>query len=205
MAYSLFTLSEVVRQFSLTVDYDTDLFPVITERSPSALLQTLMSDYFPLGLAIGTEKARSEFVIAPLLAEVRNRAEQRISLFSGVDFNVDIELGLNGFCDFLISRSDDPYFVQAPILTVIEAKNEDIKSGFGQCAASMVGARVFNTRNSVTEAMVYGAVTTGEVWRFLRLTGSDLVIDREERYLKPIERLLGILLQTVNIAIPQTP
>ena len=30
-----------------------------------------------------------------------------ISVFSGEEFNVDVEAGLNGVCDFLISRSPE--------------------------------------------------------------------------------------------------
>jgi hypothetical protein len=198
MPYSKFTLPEVVAQFGLSVDYETNLFPQVTETVPGELLKSLLADYVPLGLAIGTEKARSEFIIAPVLAEVRQQTEKRVSLFSGIDFHVDPEQGLAGYCDFLISLSRDPYFVQAPVLAIIEAKNEDIKSEFGQCVAAMVAARLFNERKGQSLPAIYGAVTTGEVWRFLKLENGRVYVDREERFLKPVERLLGILLSIVR-------
>lgn len=192
MAYSKFTLPEVVKQFQLTLKENEDLFPSVTDVPASPYLQMVLERLFPLGLAIGSEKARSEFIIAPLLVEVKGQASRPISLFSGIDFNVDPERGLNGFCDFLLSRSEHQFFVDAPVLAIIEAKDEDIRNGLGQCAATMVGANLYNERQEKPVAEIYGAVTTGDVWRFLRLRDHTLLIDKEERYLKPIERLLGI-------------
>ncbi|MFM8005054.1 MAG: hypothetical protein ACKO86_08930, partial [Dolichospermum sp.] len=90
------------------------------------------------------EKARSEMIITPILLEVRRKANYQISLFSGTDFNVDIERGLNGYCDFVISRSKEQLTINAPVLIIVEAKNENIKGGLGQCAAAMLAAQLFN-------------------------------------------------------------
>lgn len=49
-----------------------------------------------LGLTVSTEKARSEFIIAPILLEVRRMSGDRFGLFSGVEFNVDASRGLAG-------------------------------------------------------------------------------------------------------------
>lgn len=199
MAYSRFSLPEVVQQFSLTVDYEAYLFPNIPPVPPSDFLTSVLEEFAPLGLAIGTEKSRSEFIIAPILAELRRLTERRVSLFSGVNFDVDIDRGLNGFCDFILSQSRDPYFIEAPVLAVVEAKNEDIRSGLGQCVAVMVGAQVFNERAGRELESIYGTVTTGTNWRFLRLTGNTVEVDRAEESWNPMERLLGILLHIVSI------
>ena len=75
----------------------------------------------------------------------------------------------------------------------MEAKREDIPSGLGQCVAAMVGARTFNERAGVAAAPVYGAVTTGNNWRFAKLEGDVVFIDRPEYYLPQVGKILGIL------------
>lgn len=197
MAYSRFaTLHEVLETFSLIADYDADLFPEISPIEPSPWLVTTLNEFRPLALSINTEKARSEFLIAPLLAEVRRRTEA--TLFSGVEFNVEPKQGLSGFCDFLLSLSSDPFTLQAPVLTIVEAKREDIPSGLGQCAAEMVAAQIFNERKHNPIPIIYGAVTTGTNWRFLQLSEKTLRIEREERYLNGVASLLGVLIQIVR-------
>lgn len=198
MAYSKFSLPEAARQFSLTLDEKTDLFPDVLPVQPSDFFRDLEQRFVPLGLAIGSEKARSEFIIAPLLVEVQGQASEPVSLFSGIDFNVDAERGLNGYCDFLLARSERQFYVEAPVFAIIEAKDEDIRSGLGQCAATMVATRLFNERDGGPSGAVYGAVTTGDVWRFLRWDGVTLSIDRVERFLRPVEHLLGVLLHIVQ-------
>ena len=193
MSYSKFTtLGETLERFELHATYDAELFPIVAPATPGELLVRTLEDYLPLALAINTEKARSEFLIAPILAEVRRRSG--LTLFSGIEFNVAPKQGLAGFCDFLLSRSNDPFTLQAPVLTIVEAKREDIPSGLGQCAAEMVAARIFNERAGRPSPPIWGAVTTGELWRFLRLEGSQLTVDRDNETLHPLERLLGILL-----------
>ncbi len=193
MAYSKFaTLREVQEKFGLSAIYDVDLFPGVPPAEPSAWLTETLTEFRPLAVSMNTEKARSEFLIAPLLAEVRRRTGA--TLFSGVEFNVDTRRGLAGFCDFLISLSHDPFALQAPVLTVVEAKREDIPSGLGQCAAEMVAAQEFNALKNNPIPVIYGAVTTGTNWRFLSLRETQLSIEREERYLNGVSALLGILL-----------
>jgi hypothetical protein len=85
----------------LSLDESHNLFYDTKPVLPSVTLQTLLSDYIPLATSISTEKARSEFLIAPILAEARRLLKNRISLFSGNEFNVDSQRGLQGFCDYM--------------------------------------------------------------------------------------------------------
>jgi hypothetical protein len=192
MPYSAFTtLDEVLKKFDLKAVYDAELFPSVAPVAPGELLTRMLDEYAPLALTIGTEKARSEFLIAPILAEVRRLTH--VSLFSGIEFNVDARRGLNGFCDFLLSRSPDPYVLQAPVFAVVEAKNEKPQQGLGQCVAELIASRIFNERKDNPIPVLWGTVTMGNVWRFLKLEGDTVFVDRNEEYLQPIERLLGIL------------
>ena len=70
-----------------------------------------------------SEKAKSEFFIAPIINEVRLKNVKKITFFSGCQFNVDEKRGLKGFCDFLISTKYNAAFIESPLLAVVESKN----------------------------------------------------------------------------------
>jgi hypothetical protein len=159
----------------------------------SALLREALLENVPLALAISTEKARSELIIAPVLLEARRQAGRRVSLFSGSDFTVDPEQGLNGLCDFLLSLSPEQLTIEAPAVIVVEAKNENMKAGIGQCIAEMLAARLFNERKEQSLPAIHGAVTTGNIWKFLRLTGDTVAIDLVEYHINDVGRIVGIL------------
>ena len=205
MAYSDFTFREAVKRFELTVIEQEDLFAPVAEHVVSAFLQTTLAENIPLALAIQTEKARSELIIAPILVEVRRILNHRISLFSGIDFTVDPSQGLNGVCDYLISQSKEQFYVQAPVITIIEAKNENIKAGIGQCTATLVASQRFNAREGNHLSAVYGAVTTGNMWRFLKLQEQKIYIDQPEYYVDRIGIILAILLQITAYAESRNP
>lgn len=129
----------------------------------------------------------------------------RVSLFSGVELNVDDARGLVGVCDFLLSRSPEQLVLRAPVLAVVEAKQENIKGGIGQCAAEMLAAHLFNVNAGAAVGAVFGAVTTGDMWRFLRLEGAALVIDTEQYPIARVEKVLGILKAIVAPPPPAAP
>ena len=68
----------------------------------------------------------------PILVEARRLTNERVQLFSGEEFDVDRERGLNGFCDFLFSKSENPFTIDAPVLMLVEAKRGEIETGLGQ-------------------------------------------------------------------------
>lgn len=198
MAYSDFSLSKFKKNFNIKIDEETDLFGNIEPTEISDKLSTSLEETTELALAINTEKARSEMIITPILLEVRRKANYQISLFSGSDFNVDVERGLNGYCDFVISRSKEQLTINAPVMMIVEAKNENIKGGLGQCAAAMLAAQLFNEQEGNEIKTIYGAVTTGDIWKFLKLEGADVFIDLNNYYIKEINKILGILCQGVQ-------
>lgn len=197
MAYSDFkTLNQVLTTFNLKLANQSGLFSSVEAIEPGAKLSEQLAENFDLALAIDTEKARSELIVTPILLEIYRRFRPNLSLFSGVALSVDAALGLNGECDFILSASSNQLEVSTPVLTLVEAKNNDIKSGLGQCSAQMVGAQRFN-ESQQKKPIVYGAVTTGAAWRFLRLQGSQLEIDLTEYFVPTqIATVLGILCQS---------
>jgi hypothetical protein len=197
MAYSDFNLTNFRKKFNITIDEEADLFATVEPIQISEKLTNTLEETTELALAINTEKARSEMIITPILLEVRRKADYQISLFSGTDFNVDVEKGLNGYCDFVISRSKEQLTINAPVVIIVEAKNENIKGGLGQCAAAMLAAQLFNEQEGNEIKTIYGAVTTGDIWKFLKLEGTAIFIDLNNYYIKELNKILGILCQGV--------
>jgi hypothetical protein len=197
MAYNSFTIAELKKRFGIKIEERKDLFAGVPPATISDWLRHTLDLQLTLALNINTEKARSEMVIAPILVEVREQCGHRISLFSGTELNVDSEAGLVGVCDFLFSLSPLQMAVEAPLLVVVEAKNENIQRGTVQCAAEMVAAQLFNRQQENPLETVYGAVTTGSQWRFLRLDGDLVAIDEIEYSIVQLERIVGILLHMV--------
>ncbi|GJD15642.1 hypothetical protein RIVM261_005980 [Rivularia sp. IAM M-261] len=198
MPYNKFDLETLAVEFSLEISEDTSLFPNIQPVEPGDLLKATLEENIPLATAINTEKARGELIIFPILLEVKRRINIPISIFSGKEFNVDIVRGLNGNPDFLISRNREQFFITAPVITLVEAKNQDINSGLGQCGAEMLAAQIYNAKKNNAIDSVFGCVTTGVLWRFLRLENQTLSIDKVEISLEPVERLLGIFSQIIK-------
>ncbi len=193
MSYSEFTLAKAKQDFGLTTLEKRDIFASIPELAASNLLTETLSYNLAIAFGSNSEKARSEFIIAPILVDLRRQLHERISLFSGVDFTVDESKGLNGTCDFIITQSPEILIVTAPVITVVEAKKENINAGLGQCAAEMVAAQIYNQQAAIEIKTIYGVVTTGSIWQFLKLEGQLLTIDLSEYYLKDVNQILGIL------------
>ncbi|BAY24906.1 hypothetical protein NIES2100_47050 [Calothrix sp. NIES-2100] len=169
MPYSQFTIEKVKQDFHLNTVEGVRFFPDSIETiHPSPRLQGILED-LPWAIAVDTEKARSEVIINPVLLEVRRILNSSISVFSGEEFNVDGSIGLNGVCDFLISRSPEQLTVEAPAIVIVEAKKSDLKSGLGQCIAEMVAVQRFNEAKGQSITAVYGTVSSGTQWRFLKL------------------------------------
>lgn len=197
MAYSDFTLKKVKLDFNIQTVEDQSLFGDIEEHEISDYLAQTLKRNVPLALAINTEKARSELIIINILLEVKDRALIPVSLFSGIDFNVDKEKGLAGFCDYIISGSKEQLYLDLPVIAIVEAKNENIISGLGQCIAEMYAVQVFNQVENYELPCVYGAVTTGDEWRFIKLEQNMAYIDRSSYYLSDIRKIIAILIKMV--------
>ena len=116
-------------------------------------------------------------IVADVLVELREQLDLGISLFSGIDFNVDDESGLTGVCDFLISLSPVQFVLEAPVIVLVEAKKDDLEIGLGQCVAEMVAAQYFNAKKGNDIPRIYGATTSGREWCFLKLEDQKLYID----------------------------
>jgi len=198
MAYSDFSLEGAVKTFELKYSEVADLFGKEPNLECSQLLAETLKRSVPLGLASNTQKSRAEMITAPILIELREQLHNRISLFSGIDFNVDSERGLDGSCDFLMGNSSGLLLVVAPVIIIVEAKPENLNSELGQCVAEMWAASLFNEREGNDIPAIYGAVTSGNIWKFMKLKEQVIEIDLTEYYLSDVNKILGILASAIN-------
>ena len=198
MAYINFTLETVRSEFQLQIVESTGLFAEVESVDPSVHLTAMLSRNVPLATTINTEKARSELIVVNVLVELREQFDCSISLFSGIEFSVDAEKGLTGICDFLVSLSPIQSLLEAPIIVLVEAKKENLTTGFGQCAAEMLAAQRFNAEKENSITSIYGATTTGTEWKFLKLEEQKIYIDIADYQIVQCDKILGILSSMVK-------
>jgi hypothetical protein len=193
MSYEGFTLDILSERFELRFREFDDLYADVKPVAASELLMATMQRNLPLVVNKGTEKARSELIIAPVLVEVREILNRKVAVFSGVAFNVDKKLGLHGFCDFLISQDPLLIEVQAPVMMLVEAKKEDLAGGIAQCVAEMVAAERFNLKRGKPREKIFGIVSSGTDWRFLELQGTQVRLDLRDYSIQELPAILGVL------------
>ncbi|MFZ2725774.1 MAG: hypothetical protein WAX77_05965 [Methylococcaceae bacterium] len=198
MSYSDFNLKQVKELFQLTIIDEKDLFSQVSQKPISQYLNDTLNYNVPLAMAIGTEKAKSELIISNVLLEVRKILNNKVSFFSGVILDVDKEKGLSGFCDFILSKSEEQLYMTAPIITIVEAKNDYIMGGLGQCIAEMVAASLFNKGEGSELPAIYGVVTTGNIWKFLTLENNTVHVDFNEYHISQIEKIVSILVNMIE-------
>lgn len=176
MAYNKYKLETLKQDLGLKVikaEWIADELPKLTE--DTLLLHTLAEAE---KVFLGSEKARSEFIVAPVLQAFRRFNAQTLSIFSGYEFNVDKKLALNGYCDFILSKDANSLEMEAPAFFVVETKKLDIdNAAIAQCGAEMYAAMLFNKAANKELNAIYGCVTSGFSWGFLKLEGNVLMID----------------------------
>jgi hypothetical protein len=81
---------------------------------------------------------------------------------------------------------------------LVEAKKGELDVGLGQCIAEMFAVQIFNQAKDKVIPVIYGGVTSGKLWQFLKLEEKDVTIDINEYQVTPVERILGILTWMVS-------
>ena len=192
MPYSQFTTIRRAKEaFNLTTVEGDRFLPTLEAIAPSDVLTGTLKETLPIVATSGSEKARSEGIIYPVLLEVRRVLDRKVSLFSGEDFTIEEAVGLNGICDFILTRSTEVLEIEAPTIVVVEAKKTDLKTGFGQCIAEMVGAQRFNQAKEKAIPTIYGSISNGIQWQFLKLEQQTVTIDLTVYPLPPVEQILS--------------
>ena len=194
MAYSDFTLKELNTKFGIS-NKVLPLFPKFEPCVPSDWLKDIL--HKTSMLPVRSEKSKSETIVFPILLELREKNDKFITFYSGDNLNADETQGLKGECDFIITKDTGTYDINFPIIQVLEAKKNDIDLGIPQCAAQMYGAKVFNEKNNAKINTIYGCVTTGEDWLFMKLE-NELTIDRRKYFLSELGELLSVFQHIID-------
>lgn len=189
MAYSDFNLDKLEERFGVKSRYSR-LFNAVTPVVGSDWLQQSLQRASELPLR--SEKARSEWIVAPILNELRTLNNKYFTIYSGENLNADELNGLNGECDFILAKDTRSVSINYPIIQVVEAKKNDLDIGIPQCAAQLIGAQLFNQKKGVELDRVYGCVTTGTDWVFLMLADHLLLVDTKLYYLDDVAEIMGI-------------
>lgn len=195
MPYSHFSLAKVKEIFNLKELDSESLFVDITPIKSSDWLKKALEIGTNLVSSASSEKARSEFIVAPILVELRERNNNQFSIYSGERLDIDENKGLVGECDFILTKGEIKHSIQEPIFLLVEAKKHDLGAGLGQCVAQMLGAQLFN-QGQIN--VIHGCVTTGEIWQFLKLEQNIVTIDKKHYYIDNVEKILGILQYIVD-------
>ena len=199
MAYSDFSFADL-KKFHLSITSNNRMFEQVQPLPAEDWLVRMLERSVTRAQAIGTEKARSEFIIAPILLETQIIVgAERLALFSGTEFNVDETQGLKGRCDYMFCSSTNSFQIEAPILAVVEAKTDNINAALPQCIAELLASQIFNEREGVSIPELYGVVTTGSLWRFLRLKALTVEVEERDRSVSDLEELLGILVSITRV------
>ena len=191
MAYSDFTFVKLKQKFDIQ-QRGISLFN--KEKIDLIIPSEGLQKYIDKGRAmpLQSEKAKSEALIFPIIRELKDLNEN-ISIFSGYPFNIDSNSELNGAPDFMISAQPEIVEPQSPIFCLVEKKNKTPEDGFAQCAAEMYAARLFNQQNNDPHEIIYGAVTNGYDWVFLKLEANFVFVDTDRYFINELPKLLGIL------------
>lgn len=196
MTYSEFTLDTVQSLLGLKLQTEK-LFPIIEPVTPPDWLVKSLAVASAVGFS--TEKARSEFFVAPVLLASRELNHERFFLYSGQKLDADAARGLMGECDFILSHAPAAPVLYTPVMTLVEAKKQDFDAGLGQCIAQMVGAQVFNQKREGLDLPVFGCVTTGEGWQFLKLEGTHVFVDTKRFFIDNLDQILGMFRNIVSV------
>lgn len=192
MAYSDFKMAELAKRFGLKEQtkmlFDKEnLLPI----PPS---ERLLADWeFGRVMPLLSEKAKSEYLISPVLKEVIIYFSSQITLYSGYTFDVKKEDGLTGRCDYLFS-TEQSIEIKSSVFCLVEAKDKTVEEGIPQAFAEMYAAQLFNAQNDKPTPVVYGCVTNAFDWLFLELNGDMAFIDKERYYFdkKDLPYLLAV-------------
>lgn len=188
MAYRDFSFERLTRDFGATNEVAA-LFGPLPPVEPSEHLRRTLD--IAATLPLRSEKARSEYVVTPILFELIERNHLFFTLYSGEMLNIDKEQGLVGEIDFFIAKRTNTYSINLPVVSIVEAKKRDFDLGIPQCAAQMLAAYRLNLETGI-ELPLYGCVTVATEWQFLRLENNHFVIDRNTYRLENLANLLGV-------------
>ncbi len=196
MGYNHFErLKQVKKAFGLG-EKSVRLFPAVQEVPVSDWLKNTLEIAYKMPLT--NEKARSERVVSPVLMEIYGHFDQQIALFSGEMLDVNSSEDLSGACDFFFALHEPKREMEAPVITLVEAKQESFDQGMAQCAAQMYAAYLFNQQEGKNIETIYGCVTIAEEWLFMKYVDKTIYIDYKPLVLTQVGTIVAVFCEILQ-------
>lgn len=136
-------------------------------------LYTVIEDAL-LHISLENEITRREFLIAPVMAEIRRLTEAKLRSEYWFEYNHQ----LKGSLDYFLLRERN--------LLVVEAKNADMGRGFTQLAVEMVA---IDKADQTNQDVIYGVITMGNIWQFGELDRKRKIVTQDIKNYDLIEDL----------------
>jgi hypothetical protein len=197
MPYHSFNYRNIKQRLGIDTEWTAGLFAHVPSVTPPDTLLLALSDanrFFTQ-----SELARREHYIAPVLKEVIRQVNFRAVLYSQVAFDVDPERHLAGEVDYLITLPPLRLVVDRPVIGIAEAKVDHLKSGYGQCIAGLVAARIHNEKeHGLQLPAMYGIVTDGLLWQGIELRAQTARLDSDILPIDRLERIMGLLVWMIE-------
>ena len=189
MGYSNYKqIKSVIKRFNLDMRLLNLFDDEIENVEPSSWLMETLN--MAKGTPITNEKSKSERIVSPILLEASKNYTDKISFFSGETLNVKPEDDLAGECDFFFALHPPKLYIDAPIISLAEAKDEDMDWGIAQCAAQMLGAKLYNEMEGKNIPFIYGCATDGIEWQFMKLENDVYYVD--SKVFTDLSEILGV-------------
>jgi hypothetical protein len=139
-------------------------------------------------VSLTSEQARRELLVAPIITDLCYYTHSQLR----IEYPLVVNDWLKGSLDYLVRANNT--------LLVVEAKNDDLARGFTQLGAELIA---LDQWSNPEQPILYGAVTTGDIWKFGQLHRLEKRIVQDinlYRVLADVEELMRIL---VAILMPQ--
>ena len=165
-----FDIEDILADLGCQFDRANLVLPTIDLTLDLRELQEQLSDGIQY-VSITSEQARREFLIAPVIRTVCRQTKQQVK----VEYPITVSQWLKGTLDY--------YFRD---LLVIEAKRDNLENGFTQLAAELIALDQWTTSD---RPILYGAVTTGNDWRFGMFNRSTRCVTQDLKLYRVPEEL----------------
>ncbi|MFN0203291.1 MAG: hypothetical protein ACKVTZ_17320 [Bacteroidia bacterium] len=188
MGYSKYKkIRTVTKKFGLDAQ-NTQLFAEVAPCEPSEWLAITLQKAKIMPLT--NEKTKAERIISPILLEIAEAYQDKVTLFSGEELNIDSDADLAGACDFFFILHPDKPYLESPIISLVESKDEDMEYGRAQCAAQLYAAKCYNEAEGKEIPVLYGCATDGIEWQFMRFENNIFYLDKQ--IYTDIKLILGV-------------
>ena len=165
-----FDIEDILADLGCQFDRANLVLPTIDLELDLSELHEQLSDGIQY-VSITSEQARREFLIAPIIRKVCRQTKQPVK----VEYPITVNQWLKGTLDY--------YFRD---LLVIKAKRDNLENGFTQLAAELIALDQWTTSD---RPILYGAVTTGNDWRFGMFNRSTRCVTQDLKLYRVPEEL----------------